>query len=589
MVRNKGMRLWALALALCVAALVSPAVAKAAPTGGTDGMSYLVRNANGTWAESWSEATPGKDATGVRIRLSAQDDEDYDVWYRARRQDGSWLAWSRDGEELVTPDGSALRDLQFIVTDAGAGVPFDGELEAATSDGGASSLSAQSVTWKRLEGASRYDTMAAIVEEGFSKSDWAVLASGQNFADALAANGLAGTYDCPVILTAGNELSWQALAQIQRLQVKHLFIMGGTSAISTDVENAIKTLNIEVTRVSGGDRSATSAAALVEAHKYRTGSNTVIVASGANYADALSIGPWAYATSSPIVLTKGDGTLSDEAVKAINEDPEIINVLVVGGTSVVSPAIELQLHERSYIYTRLAGTDRYTTSRDIAEWAVKTGLSWNAPAVASGKDFPDALTGGALCGRNKSVLLIASSVKDPTMHTLRANQPSISNGYILGGKKAMPIVDPLMDHEPAIPSLETTAMAQQYWSATDWLIMVDCNRNILAVYHGSQNNWVPYDSWQVTTGAPETPTIKGEFEVGDRGYAFGDSEYTCYWYTQIYGGYLFHSILYNKDDTVRDGRLGLHLSHGCVRNPIERAKWIYDNIPSGTKVVTYPF
>ena len=122
-----------------------------------------------------------------------------------------------------------------------------------------------------------------------------------------------------------------------------------------------------------------------------------------------------------------------------------------------------------------------------------------------------------------------------------------------------------------------------------WLIMVDCNRNILAVYHGSQNNWVPYDSWQVTTGAPETPTIKGEFEVGDRGYAFGDSEYTCYWYTQIYGGYLFHSILYNKDDTVRDGRLGLHLSHGCVRNPIERAKWIYDNIPSGTKVVTYPF
>ena len=36
-----------------------------------------------------------------------------------------------------------------------------------------------------------------------------------------------------------------------------------------------------------------------------------------------------------------------------------------------------------------------------------------------------------------------------------------------------------------------------------------------------------------------------------------------------------------------DGRLGMGLSHGCVRLQIDNAKWIYDNIPRGSKVVVY--
>ena len=34
-------------------------------------------------------------------------------------------------------------------------------------------------------------------------------------------------------------------------------------------------------------------------------------------------------------------------------------------------------------------------------------------------------------------------------------------------------------------------------------------------------------------------------------------------------------------------RVGIPLSHGCVRLEIGNAKWIYDNIPSGTHVVVY--
>ena len=36
-----------------------------------------------------------------------------------------------------------------------------------------------------------------------------------------------------------------------------------------------------------------------------------------------------------------------------------------------------------------------------------------------------------------------------------------------------------------------------------------------------------------------------------------------------------------------DGRVGIPLSHGCVRLVIDNAKWIYDTIPAGTTVVVY--
>ncbi|WP_334296422.1 L,D-transpeptidase [Mediterraneibacter catenae] len=78
--------------------------------------------------------------------------------------------------------------------------------------------------------------------------------------------------------------------------------------------------------------------------------------------------------------------------------------------------------------------------------------------------------------------------------------------------------------------------------------------------------------------------LYGENEVS----VFG-SGYTCWYYTQFYGNYLFHSVLYNPGSmsSIQDGRLGINASHGCVRLSLSNAKWIYDNIPSSTKVVVY--
>ena len=129
--------------------------------------------------------------------------------------------------------------------------------------------------------------------------------------------------------------------------------------------------------------------------------------------------------------------------------------------------------------------------------------------------------------------------------------------------------------------------AQSYSSSTGYLILVDSTTNKTAIFTGSKGSWSISKYWDCCTGASSSPTPKGTYTIGSRGYSFG-SGYTCYYWTQFYGSYLFHSILYNQGTlTVQDGTMGANVSHGCVRLLIENAKYIYDTIPKGTTVVSY--
>ena len=64
--------------------------------------------------------------------------------------------------------------------------------------------------------------------------------------------------------------------------------------------------------------------------------------------------------------------------------------------------------------------------------------------------------------------------------------------------------------------------------------------------------------------------------------------YTCYYATEWYPSYFFHSIIYYQGTwDVLDASMGYNASHGCVRLNTDNALWIYENIPYGTKVVSY--
>ena len=125
-------------------------------------------------------------------------------------------------------------------------------------------------------------------------------------------------------------------------------------------------------------------------------------------------------------------------------------------------------------------------------------------------------------------------------------------------------------------------------SLTSNLIYVNLKDQITYIYKGSINNWDKIKSFKCSTGIESEKTTTGIFDVRERGAWFFSDKYNQggkYW-VQFYGDYLFHSVPYNKDQSeVVDYTLGVPASHGCIRLKTEDAKWIYDNIESGTKVI----
>lgn len=127
-------------------------------------------------------------------------------------------------------------------------------------------------------------------------------------------------------------------------------------------------------------------------------------------------------------------------------------------------------------------------------------------------------------------------------------------------------------------------------SKTKYLIAVDCTKNRTCIYQGKKGNWKLKYYWMCTTGAKNMPTVKGSFKVKKKVSHFGEPKgYTCWHATGFKGEYYFHSVLYKKNSKtkIKDGRLGMKLSHGCIRLAKKNAKWIYKRCKKGTKVIIY--
>ena len=285
----------------------------------------------------------------------------------------------------------------------------------------------------RLNGADRYHTMRLGLDRHYFDSDSVVIATGANFPDALAASALAGSKECPIVLTPPDELSDRTKLYLEWAKPTEAYIIGGESAVSSEVEESLRGMGMETNRVFGADRYDTSLRVMEQVQGL---SDTVIVATGKNYADTLSIGPWSYVSKSPVVLAGPDGRLSDDALQAI-ADGGFSNYLIVGGTLVVSPDVEDQLADLNKL-ARLGGADRYETSRLIADWELSEGgMSCAHPFVATGENFPDALAGASLSGAENSIMVLTGSSDISTLDVIFQNADEVSEVSVLGGGKAV--------------------------------------------------------------------------------------------------------------------------------------------------------
>ena len=105
----------------------------------------------------------------------------------------------------------------------------------------------------------------------------------------------------------------------------------------------------------------------------------------------------------------------------------------------VDKQAETVLQNAGLMVERWSGKDRYDTSTEIIKHEIEEGLSLDLCAVSSGENFPDALSGGALVGKNNGILLLACENNTQTIDSiLRENKDSVGMCYILGGTAAIP-------------------------------------------------------------------------------------------------------------------------------------------------------
>lgn len=276
----------------------------------------------------------------------------------------------------------------------------------------------------RLAGQNRYDTSAKIAEKGWMSSYYAVIASGEDFPDALCGAPLAGKYNAPILLTSRYSLETQTKTQLSRLNVQDVFIIGGTGVISANVEQEIKNLGMTVTRISGENRYETS----VKVAEKMGYVNQAVIATGDNFPDALSIASIAAIKGLPILLTAKD-QLSEGVKKYLKDNVQ--STIVVGGTGVVSNYIYNQLPSP----TRLNGNNRYETNLNIVKAYVEE-LNFNTCYIATGEDFPDALAGSALASLNNSpIILVNNSISLSTIDFL--SNRSVDHIVAFGGTGAV--------------------------------------------------------------------------------------------------------------------------------------------------------
>lgn len=297
------------------------------------------------------------------------------------------------------------------------------------------------VNVQRVAGDTRYDTMSELISNvgGWSASDKVILASGANYPDALSASALAGVHDAPIILTDPTELSSKAAATIKQLGPSTIYVVGGPSAVSDEVLQAANNIcGSNTIRLYGSTRYETSLEILRQCN---SSSDTVIVATGANYADSLSISPFAYVTKSPIVLCDPYGGLTQEAIEAIRAGG-FSRAILVGGNAAVPNVVISQLNNANIAtegIRRLSGATRYETSTQITAFEISETSLFTADPLgfATGSNYADALAMGPCMGRINSPLLLVDNGAQTVCAYIERFKGNVGNAFVAGGINAV--------------------------------------------------------------------------------------------------------------------------------------------------------
>ncbi|WP_427846336.1 cell wall-binding repeat-containing protein [Desulfosporosinus lacus] len=293
-------------------------------------------------------------------------------------------------------------------------------------------------TSTRLAGYDRFDTSIAISQKMFPadfSTNAVLVATGYNFPDALAGASLSVLENAPLLLVDPYGDNQKIIDEIKRVLIPEgkIYILGGTAVVSSALEAELKDepyYHFTVQRLAGVTSYGT--AAKIAKQIMPSGGGEVIITTGENFPDSLSISPYASALGIPMVLVQKNNIPAEPL--AYLKDLKPTEITIVGGVGAVSAQVERQLQDLfpDANFRRFGGFDQYETSAMIAD-ALFGDLSPNL-FVATGTNFPDALAGSIFAGSALSPIVLVKPNEIPEkLSSVYLNTLSPKKIVVLGG------------------------------------------------------------------------------------------------------------------------------------------------------------
>ncbi|MBO5576288.1 MAG: cell wall-binding repeat-containing protein [Ruminococcus sp.] len=186
---------------------------------------------------------------------------------------------------------------------------------------------------KRVWGSDRFVTNLETIKEAGGKNNEIIIASGMNYPDALSASAVGK----PILLVQGKTLNDQQKKFLQANPNANAVIVGGTGAVSSEIEAQVKKLTKTVERLNGSNRYETSK--MVADRFFGKNSASVMLSYGLNFPDGLCGGPLAAKYGAPLLLADNNNTsYAADYVSSVGKDAQSIisGSVTLGGKALIS-------------------------------------------------------------------------------------------------------------------------------------------------------------------------------------------------------------------------------------------------------------
>lgn len=197
----------------------------------------------------------------------------------------------------------------------------------------------------RIGGVDRYETAALIAQElGAQPNHKAIVATGLNFPDALAASSLAAYEKMPILLVNESNISPAMQEALKNLNINRSIIVGGPDVVPDGIASWLDTNGYRAMRLFGDDRYGTCVKIAECAELLGMEIDGAYFVGGYDFPDALCAGPNAGKEKKLLLLTRKDNL--PEIVKSflfetlrnffLMRGKNISSINIIGGNEAIS-------------------------------------------------------------------------------------------------------------------------------------------------------------------------------------------------------------------------------------------------------------